>query len=126
MALKTLGRFDARALVRFKHEFRALHDVDHPNLVSLYELHEADGEPFFTMELLDGQDFFEYVRPRNGPFDEGRLRRALAQLAALPDHAQIIEGNCVEIVPEDLAIAETACTVASDAYPQVMQAAPGV
>ncbi|MCB9598658.1 MAG: AAA family ATPase, partial [Sandaracinaceae bacterium] len=39
------------------------------------------GEPFFTMELLDGQDFFEYVRPRNGPFDEGRLRRALAQLA---------------------------------------------
>jgi len=53
-------------------------------------------------------------------------RRALAQLAALPDHAQIIEGNCVEIVPEDLAIAETACTVASDAYPPVMQAAPGV
>ena len=49
-----------------------------------------------------------------------------AQLAALPDHAQIIEGNCVEIVPEDLAIAETACTVASDAYPPVMQAAPGV
>ncbi len=56
----------------------------------------------------------------------GRARRALAQLAALPDHAQIIEGNCVEIVPEDLAIAETACTVASDAYPPVMQAAPGV
>ncbi len=53
-------------------------------------------------------------------------RRALAQLAALPDHALVIDGNCVEIMPEDVAVAETGFTVASDAYPQTMQAAPGV
>ena len=56
--------------------------------------------------------------------DKDKLEIVLS--VGVPDHAQIIEGNCVEIVPEDLAIAETACTVASDAYPPVMQAAPGV
>ena len=53
-------------------------------------------------------------------------RHPLAQLAALPDHALVIDGNCVEIMPEDVAVAETGFTVASDAYPQTMQAAPGV
>ena len=61
--------------------------------------------------------------------DDGLRRhawRALAQLAALPDHALVIDGNCVEIMPEDVAVAETGFTVASGAYPQTMQAAPGV
>ena len=53
-------------------------------------------------------------------------RRALAQLAALPDHALVVDGNCVEIMPEDVPAADAAMAMASDAYPQVMQAAPGV
>ena len=32
---------------------------------------------------------------------EAEARRALSQLAALPDHALVIDGNCVEIMPED-------------------------
>ncbi len=62
VALKSLNRFDAQALLRFKNEFRALHDIDHPNLVSLYELCEDDGTWFFTMELIRGVDFLTYVR----------------------------------------------------------------
>ena len=52
-------------------------------------------------------------------------RRALAQLAALPDHAMVIDGNCVEITPADVPAADAAMAMASDAYPQAMQAAPG-
>jgi tetratricopeptide (TPR) repeat protein len=79
VALKTLPTVDGAALHRFKREFRALADVNHPNLVGLHTL-EADGSQwFFTMDLVDGIDFRSYVRP-GGVLDEGRLRAALAQL----------------------------------------------
>ncbi len=85
IALKTLPpqRTHARALARFKREFRMLQDVEHPNLVTLGELIEDGGLWFFTMELVRGEHLIDYVR--NGcehGFDEERLRSAIGQLAA--------------------------------------------
>ena len=63
VALKTLTRAEASHISRFKQEFRALADVSHPNLAALYEF-MADGRYwFFTMELVAGVNFLEYVRP---------------------------------------------------------------
>ncbi len=63
VALKRLKqRLWPEAILRFKSEFRALENVDHPNLVGLGELFEEDGHWFFTMELIDGVDFFTWVR----------------------------------------------------------------
>jgi serine/threonine protein kinase/tetratricopeptide (TPR) repeat protein len=63
VALKTLTRAEASHISRFKNEFRSLADVSHPNLISLYEF-MADGQYwFFTMELVKGVNFLEYVRP---------------------------------------------------------------
>jgi serine/threonine protein kinase len=86
VALKTLQRMDPDALVRFKEEFRALQDIEHRNLVHLGELTCADGLWFLTMELVEGCDFLDYVRPKGEHPDgirtlnEERLRRCLAQL----------------------------------------------
>jgi eukaryotic-like serine/threonine-protein kinase len=63
LALKGLRRVGARAILRLKHEFRAAADLQHPNLVRLHELFEHDGAWFFTMELVNGVDFFRWVRP---------------------------------------------------------------
>ncbi len=66
VALKTLRQVqDGDAVLRFKQEFRALQDVQHPNLVSLYELGQAEGQLYFTMELIDGQNLLSFVRPND-------------------------------------------------------------
>ncbi|MCG8420437.1 MAG: protein kinase [Proteobacteria bacterium] len=61
VALKVLNSYSPEALLRFKREFRALAGIEHPNLVMLGELGEVDGSWFFTMELIDGVDFIEYL-----------------------------------------------------------------
>jgi hypothetical protein len=65
VALKVLTRLTPETLLRFKNEIRALHDLEHPNVVSFGELLEEDGRWFFTMELIEGPDFLAYVRPGN-------------------------------------------------------------
>ena len=66
VALKTIQILTPGNLLRFKNEFRALQDLQHPNLVRLDELFEAGGTWFFTMELVDGVDFLRFVRPHAG------------------------------------------------------------
>ncbi|WP_437744236.1 AAA family ATPase [Sorangium sp. So ce1504] len=62
VALKTLLRMEAADILRLKSEFRAIADIAHPNLVTLYELISAQGRWFFTMELVSGVNFTRYVR----------------------------------------------------------------
>jgi hypothetical protein len=76
VALKTLRTLSAEALLSLKHEFRALQDIQHPNLVSLGELVEEGGLWFYTMELVEGVDFLSHVRPPSGG-----ARGSLAEMA---------------------------------------------
>jgi hypothetical protein len=86
VALKLLEQARATGLYRFKREFRALAGVDHENLVRLGELVVLpDQRAFFTMELVDGVPFDEYVRQGAAPGELpniSRLTRALRQLVA--------------------------------------------
>jgi len=91
VALKLLHQTSAESLYRFKREFRALRDLQHPNLVRYGELLEHERRWFFTMELIEGSSLIDYVR--QGPernLDVAKLRSCIRQLAdgLLALHAQ--------------------------------------
>ena len=91
VALKLLPQVDGTRLYRFKREFRSASGLSHPNLIGLHNL-EADGDQwFFTMDLIEGEDFLQHVRP-SGRLDEPRLRSTLAQvvLGVMALHARQI------------------------------------
>jgi tetratricopeptide (TPR) repeat protein len=124
VALKTLFRADPTAILRFKTEFRALADVVHRNLVQLYEL-ETDGATwFFTMELVRGRDFLEYIRllpsdevakaAPGPPPDIERLRDAMRQLAAGLDFLHQAGKLHCDLKPSNLRITDEGRVVLLD------------
>jgi serine/threonine protein kinase len=84
VALKCGRRLDPEVLLRFKTEFRALQDLEHPNLVRLDELICDGGQWFFTMELIDGVDFLTHVSAPTS-------RTELASAGTLEDGATDLE-----------------------------------
>ncbi len=71
---------DQRALQRFEREARAVSSLNHPNICTLYEVEEHDGQPVIVMELLEGESLKERIR--KGPIAFEELLDLGTQIAA--------------------------------------------
>ena len=57
----------ARRWERFVRETRAVAALNHPNIVTIYAVEEAEGKHFFTMELVSGETLDRLIPPRGLP-----------------------------------------------------------
>ncbi len=55
--------------LRFLAEARALAGIKHPNIVTVYDVGEAGGRPFFAMELIEGRTLAELVTAGRVPVE---------------------------------------------------------
>ena len=65
VALKFLPDEAARdegLLERFRNEVRIARRVSHPNVCRVYDVGDVDGQTFFTMEYVDGEDLASLLR----------------------------------------------------------------
>ena len=91
VAIKILPREqtqDAEILLRFRNEAQTAARLNHPNLVQVYHIGEADGLPYIVFELIEGVNIRTLVEQKGVlPLDEAigytvQVAKALAHAAA--------------------------------------------
>ena len=91
---------DENTLARFRNEVRIARQISHPNVCRVYDIGEADGDTYLSMEYVDGEDLASLLRrigrlPRDKALEIAR--QLCAGLAAAHDkgvvHRDLKPGN---------------------------------
>ncbi|WP_155286694.1 Stk1 family PASTA domain-containing Ser/Thr kinase [Lacticaseibacillus zhaodongensis] len=80
---------DPDTLRRFRREAMATLELSHPNIVSIYDVGESDGQQYLVMEYVEGTDLKKYIA-KNFPIPYARviamMRQILSAVQTAHDH----------------------------------------
>lgn len=83
-----------------KHEIDALRNVDHPNIVRLYEIYEDSKYVHFVMDLCTGGDLMEKII-LNGPLCEKTAAEYMRKLLSAVNHLHSLRFCHRDLKPEN-------------------------
>ena len=93
---------DAECRARFKREAHAAAKLNHPNIVTIYEVSEFKGRPFFAMEHLEGRSLRDLIAQK-----DLSLSRAIDMAVQLCEGLQ--EAHSRGIIHRDIKPSNIAC-----------------
>jgi tetratricopeptide (TPR) repeat protein/predicted Ser/Thr protein kinase len=79
------------ALVRFRREAEAIARIKHPNIVQVYEIGEHEGQPYFSLEFVEGGSLSSQLRDKSLPgVEAARLCEQIARAVHAAHEAGIV------------------------------------
>lgn len=115
VAVKRLRAEFARsphARSRFAAEARAAARLSHPNIVAVFDIGEADGNPFIVMERLPGGSLADLLA--GGPLSEGEALRIVGQVLAALSAAHAVGIVHGDVKPANVLLGEDGTAKVAD------------
>ena len=104
VAIKVLPDFlddDEASLERFRHEARSIAQLNHPNIVRVYDFGSTDGVTFLVLEFVEGGTLEELL---DRPMPLEAVIRFLAPIASALDHAHTQDVLHRDIKPSNMLV----------------------
>jgi hypothetical protein len=132
VAIKMLaaGHPHPAARARFRAEAEAVARLQHPNIVQIHEVGEADGLPFFALEYVAGGSLAERLAGQPLPArDAARLVAALAEAMHLAHSRNLVHRD---LKPANILLASGGCeppevgTLSGGSHPPLAECIPKI
>jgi hypothetical protein len=99
-------------LERFHREADALSRLSHPNVVTVFDRGEVDGQPYLVMEYVEGTSLRDVMR--HGPLPADEALRVVSSVLAALEHAHANGIVHRDIKPENVLLAQGSVVKVAD------------
>jgi formylglycine-generating enzyme required for sulfatase activity len=107
VALKCLAPhllWDPTFVQRFQREAKVAANLDHPNIVTIYEVSQIEGVYFIAMQFLEGRTVGQILEAE-GPWPVSRVQAVIEQMASALDYAHVRDFVHRDIKPSNVIVA---------------------